>query len=105
MLRLNADEAHRWRLSAQGDGDAGEQPAAAQGDDDGLHVRALLENFQTTGALTSDDIGVVERGDKDGAGVRGILLGDLDRLVEGVSDLLDFGTVGPGRGNFWHRRT
>ena len=43
-------------------GDAGEEAAAADGDEDGLAIGDLFEDFKGDGALTGDDLGIVERG-------------------------------------------
>ena len=42
-----------------GEGDAGEQAAAAHRDDDGIEIWHLLDDFQSQRALTGDDGGIV----------------------------------------------
>ena len=76
-------------LRAQGldsKGNAGDQSAAANGDDHCVHVCHLIQNFQTDGALTGDDVFIVERMNK---GVVVFFL-KLHSLVVGiVIDTLD----------------
>ena len=65
---------------------AGDQSAAANGDDHCVHVCHLIQNFQTDGALSGDDVFIVERMNK---GVVVFFL-KLHSLVVGiVIDTLD----------------
>ena len=43
-----------------GIGDTGNQPAAADGDDNGIYIRELFQDFQADGTLAGDDVLVVE---------------------------------------------
>ncbi len=61
MVGLHADDAHLRPQGLDRGADAGEQPAAADGDDDRVEVRRLLEDFERHRALAGDDVGVVER--------------------------------------------
>ena len=62
---LHADDADGRLLLLQRTRDAGDQAAAADGDDDGVEVGVLLEQLQTDCALPSHDLEVVERVDED----------------------------------------
>ena len=71
---LHADHAHLGPQRLDGDGNAGEQTAAAQRHDDRVGVRGLLEHLQPDRALARDDRLVVERRHEDPAlriGARG----------------------------------
>ena len=84
-LGLHADHPDVGRQRLDRDRDAGEQPAAAGADDDGAHVRALLEDLQADRALPGDDVGVVERVDEHRAGLaRRCSAAATQRLVDGL---------------------
>ena len=65
--RLHSDDADVGAHRLDGDGDPGEQSAAAGADDDRLHVGPLLEDLEADRALTRDDVHVVEGVDQHGA--------------------------------------
>ena len=66
-LGLNADDADLGIGFLEGAGDAADEAAAADGDDDGFEVGNLLEEFEADGALAGDDFGVVEGMDEGAA--------------------------------------
>ncbi|MNF92464.1 hypothetical protein D3C84_751100 [compost metagenome] len=71
--RLGADDPHRRLGFLDGGGDTGNQAAAAHGDDDGIHIFQVLEDFEADGALAGHHQRVFE-------GMHGhvaVFLGDL----------------------------
>ena len=90
-----------------GDCDAGDQAAAADGDDEGIEVRLIGQHFERDGALAGDDVEVIERVDEDQAfllaELEGVVLGlvehqpfedDPGAVVAGVFDLVEGGRLG-----------
>ena len=77
--------------------DAGGEPPSPHRDQDGRHVRALLEDLQTEGALPGHHVGMVERMDEHGAGLLGVLPRGTQGLVDGVAGEAHLGTVGTRR--------
>ena len=59
--RLHADDLHVGAHGLDRHGHAADESAAADGNDDLLHVGHLVENLKADRALTGDDIGIVER--------------------------------------------
>ena len=57
---LDADDLAVGLQALDGEGDAADQAAAADGADHLLHVGELLQNLQADGALAGNDVGVVE---------------------------------------------
>ena len=62
---LDADDLHLRPHPARGDGVAGDQPAAADGNDEHVEIADLLEHFERHGALSGDDGGIVIGVDQD----------------------------------------
>jgi len=91
-----------------GAGDAGDQPAAADGHDYGLDIGKLLENFKTDGSLAGDDGIVIEGMDEDEVIVLCALQGGFVGSVVISAVKNDVGSIAPGSGDFgqgsgkWH---
>ncbi len=81
-LRLHADDPHGGVEALHRHGDPRCQAPAADRDQDGPGLRALLDDLQAEGPLARHDVGVVERVDEDASGPRR----DAQRLVERVLD-------------------
>ncbi len=64
-VHRNADHPDGRVGRLQGDGDARDEAAARQGDDDGVHLGQVLDQLQADRALPGDDRRVVERIDPD----------------------------------------
>jgi hypothetical protein len=64
--------------------DAGDQPTAADGHDEGVDVRRVGEHLERDGALAGDDLGIVERMDEGQAP----LLREAQRLAIGLVEHL-----------------
>ena len=79
-LGLNAVDLDVRLEALDGKGHAGDEAAAAHRHDDRIHVGQLVQDFQTDGALTRDDLLVVVGVDEGHAGL-GL---QLDGLVVGV---------------------
>jgi hypothetical protein len=102
LLGLDTDDADVGLELTHDEGDAGEQPAAAEAHDDRPDVGALLEDLEAAGALTRDDVVVVEGVDEDRARLLRPGARVHEALVEGGADLLDGGAVGLGRLDLGH---
>ena len=102
--RLHAEDLDARVRLLDGDRDARRHSAAADGDDDRLEVRVLLEELEADRPLAGDDEVVVEGVDEH------LVLGGLDLLraverfveVRAVED--DAGAVAPGAGDLHQRR-
>ena len=103
-LGLDADDADFGVVLFEGAGDAADESAAADGDDDSFDVGDLLEQFEADGALAADDLGVVEGMDEGAAlfdaAAHGLFAGFV--VAGAVED--DFGSVGAGGGDLDLRR-
>ena len=77
---LHADDLAGGLQLLDGQRHAGDQTAAADGDHDLLHFGKLLQDLQTDGALTGNDIGIV-KGMREGVAV---LLGKTLGLPGGI---------------------
>lgn len=84
VRRLDADDPQRapllGRLLLRRGGDAGDEPSAADRDDEGLDSRRLLEDLEADRALARDDVRMVVGRHEDRAGA----LGELGRRGEGL---------------------
>ena len=93
---LNAVDLHMGGDRLDGAGHAGDQSAAADGHQNRVHVAHFVHDLQTDGALTGDDVLIVEGVDKGVA----VLLLQLQSLVVGVvvdtGYQADLGTVALG---------
>ena len=93
---LHADDLAGGLELLDGESHTGDQTAAADGDHDLLHFGELLQNLQTDGALTGNDIRIIE-GMREGVAV---LLGETLGLAGGVivnaGDQNHFSTVVAG---------
>ena len=107
VLRLHAVDFYLGVQRLDGARNAGNQPAAADGADDRIHIRQLIENFQTDCALTGDNFLIVEGVDEGHAGfllqLAGVVVGvviralnEADLRAEGFGgfDLADRRAVG-----------
>jgi len=65
---FRADYANLRAHGFRGDGCAAQKAATADGRDDDVEIRKIFEQFEGCGALAGDDLGIVVRMDKDGAG-------------------------------------
>ena len=84
--RLHADDAGRERARPSQASDAGEQPAAADGDDDASGgPPSWLDDLACHRALAGDRAGVVEGRDEHGAGLPAYAGRRCGRLVVGVA--------------------
>src|SRR5436190_1130064 len=84
--RLDADD---FGLRAEGfddDADAGNQPPTADGDDDGIDVWNIFEDFEADGAGAGYDGGIVEAGDKEQAA----LFRDALRALVSIGEVFGF---------------
>src|SRR5690606_19428555 len=72
--------------------DAGEEPAAADGDEDGADVGPVFQDLEPDGALARDDVRVVERRDHGEAALRGDGFGPCPPLDGGRAFAHDLGT-------------
>ena len=105
-LGLYAVDLYLRPQALDGKGHAGDQAAAAHRHNDRIHIRQLIQNFQTNGSLPRDDLLIVIGVDKGHAGlflqlhslVVGIIVGarhqtHLCAQILGVLHLHDGGTV------------
>src|SRR6185503_4159294 len=86
---LAADHAHRRRQRLERHGDAADEPAAADGDDDRVELAELLAELERDGALPGDDLGILERMHQERAAVARVLLGDGPGVVPVAAMALD----------------
>jgi hypothetical protein len=100
----DADNADGGALFLDGAGNAADEAASADGDDDGLEVGHLLQQLQADGALSGDDGVVIEGVEEDEAFGVAAAAGFIDGFVEIVAVEDDFGSVVAGRGDFDQRR-
>lgn len=89
---FDADDLNGGFERFDGGTDAGEEPAAADGDEDGVKVGKLFEEFQANSALAGDDVGVVETRDEGEMSIGRELLGIVIRVIERVALLDNLGT-------------
>ena len=76
--RLDADDA-RFRVACMDDGgEAGDQPAAADGDQINIRLGNGAQHFERHGALADDDVGILERVEIGGALALRIGLGNAE---------------------------
>jgi len=105
-LGLNAVDLDVRLEALDGKGHAGDQAAAAHRHNDRIHIRQLIQNFQTNGSLPRDDLLIVIGVDKGHAGlflqlhslVVGIIVGaghqtHLCAQILGILHLHDGGTI------------
>src|SRR4029077_4815159 len=79
-LGLDYDDSHGRPRVAEGEREPGDEPAAAHGNDDELHVRQVVEYLETDRPLARDDEGIRVRMDERLA----LLAFDAVREREGV---------------------
>ena len=94
MTRTVRADGGRARLDRGGD--AGDQPAAADAEQDGVEVGHLVEELEAERALPDDDVAVVERVDEHGAGALGELGGQAQRRLDRRTLEHDVGAVAAG---------
>ncbi len=104
LLRLDADDADLGVGLLEGAGDAADEAAAADGDDDGFDVGDLLEQFEADGALAADDLGVVEGMDEGAALFDAAAHGFFAGLVVAGAVEDDFGAIAARGGDLDLRR-
>src|SRR6185312_395430 len=88
VFGLNADDADLTPelLGARlhGNGNTGEEPAAANAHDDRVHIGHLVQDFQADGPLPGHHVNIVERVYEHGPGLVGVALGLGQRFVDVV---------------------
>src|ERR1035437_155800 len=99
LFRLDADDADSGIGLIERAGEAADEPAAADGDDDGFDVGDLLEQFEADGALAGDDLGVVEGVDEGAAFFNAAAQGLFAGFVVAGAEENDLGAVGAGGGD------
>ena len=102
--RLHPDDLDRRRPGAGGDGVAGDQPAAADRDHQGVEVVRVLEHFQRDGALARDHQRVVVGVDEGEAALGGKRLRAHLRLRHALALEHDLGAVRLRRLDLHERR-
>ena len=102
--RLDPDDLDRRRPGAGGDGVAGDQPAAADRDHQGVEVVRVLEHFQRDRALARDHQRVVVGMDEGEAALGGERLRAHLRLRHALALEHDLGAVRPRRLDLHERR-
>jgi hypothetical protein len=109
-LRLHADHARLKDQGLHGHGHAGGEAAAAERHHHEAHLGAVLDDLEPRGALTRDDLRVVERVHHELAIAPGELVGGDARLVEAPfvqlhlsAVLLDGGDLRERRAGGHHR--
>jgi hypothetical protein len=60
---LHPDDFDLWPERRDRGSDACDEAAPADRDQNSLHIRSVLQNFQAAGALTGDDVQALERRD------------------------------------------
>jgi hypothetical protein len=93
------DDPDRGPHRLHGAGHAGEQPAAADRDQDRADLGELVEQLAADGSLPGDHVGVVERVDEGGALLGDVPLRRRQRLGEGAPDELHPGAERLGGGD------
>jgi hypothetical protein len=101
---LHADDADAGLHFLDGAGDAADEAAAADGDDDGFEVFDLLEEFEADGSLPCHDERVVEGMDEGHALLFAEAGGFGAGLVVVAAVENDFGSEAAGGGDFDERR-
>ena len=86
-VRLHRDHAHARRERGEDGGDACQQPAASDGDEDRAEIGALLEDLERDGALTRRGAGVLVGVHEDGPRAALEVVRRLDRVVVALADL------------------
>ena len=86
-----------------GDGDAADQPAAADGNDQDVEIGHFGEDFERDGAGAGDDLAVVERVDEDECLLRLELAGMVVGVVKGLPVEQDPRAVALGLGDLYRR--
>jgi hypothetical protein len=90
-LWLHADDLHARVDRLHREGDARDQPAAADGDDDGVDVLGVLQNLQTDAPGAGDDVEIVEAVDVLHALVLDVLARGEGGVRDGVALQYDVG--------------
>jgi hypothetical protein len=98
-LGLDADDANFRMALLDGAGDAADEPAAADGDDDGFEVGDLLEQLEADGSLPCDHLVVIE-GMQEGEAVSAAL---ADRFGAGLVVVGAVEDRRPRRNSRWRR--
>ena len=105
---MHADDLRLRAFLAQRQRHAGDQPAAADGDQHGVEAWAVLDHFQCDRALTRDDVGVVERVHENQPARLLQIEGGVSRFIKRMSGEHDFSAEIAGlahlnvRGRFRH---
>ena len=101
---MNADDFNLRLQPLHGTPDTADQPSAADGDENHIQRRILLQKFQPERALSRNDLIVIERMDERGVSLLTLLDCRFAGLVivRAVQD--DIRAVGAGRGELDERR-
>ncbi len=104
VFSISADHLHLGPVGLDGEGDTGDEPTAADGDEHRVHFRPLREQLEPERALPGDDALVVERVDERKPALGLDLAGAPVRLlvVRAVQD--DLGAVAAGGRHLDERR-
>jgi hypothetical protein len=101
---FDADDLDRRVCAARGDGIAGDQPAAADRDDENVEVGRVFQHFERDGALTGDDVRIVVRMHPDQIALGRDRLGARLRFGERLAVEHDVGAMRLGGFDFHERR-
>ncbi|MGY4620673.1 hypothetical protein ACVWZ4_005900 [Bradyrhizobium sp. USDA 4472] len=101
---LDAENAQRRLDRFGGDGDAADQAASANRNDQRIELRHGLEHLQTDRTLACDDKRIVVRMDEDHAACFAVAPRERSRLFQGRPRDDHFGAVVPGVLDLHHRR-
>ena len=109
VLRLNTNNldllAELLLLRADSSGQTSQQTTTANTHNHGVNVRNLLQDLQTDGALTGNNVFIVEGVHEHRAGLFGVALRLRQSLIHGHAVQLNLSTVITGRSNLRQRRT
>ena len=87
---FDTDDFHLGIRQLDGGGDAGDEASAADGSEDGFNFRKFLENFETNGALSGNDVFVVVGRHDDVSMLGGEFFGSGFALVGAGADQNNF---------------
>ncbi len=102
--RLHADDAHAGPQRLGGNRNPRDEPAAADGHDDGVDLGAGVEEFEADRALPGDDARVVERVDERQPALGDQFVDTLRGIVEGGAVEDDLGAESARGSDFGERR-
>ncbi len=97
---FDAEHLHMRGAGMGGDGAAGDEAAAAGGDDQGIEIGLVGDDFEGNGGLARDDCGVVIGVDEDEAFAGGEGVSVVRGFGEGFAVQHDFGAPGAGAHDF-----